>query len=64
MNGEIPAGWNDRALHDLAVAGSPFNCMNRLVDGFAISAAGASFAVSAKRLASKDVYGALFKLLE
>ncbi|MGC9451598.1 MAG: carboxymuconolactone decarboxylase family protein [Oceanipulchritudo sp.] len=58
------AGWNDRALHDLVAIGALFNCMNRLVEGFGISADGAYFDESSERLASKEGYGALLKLLK
>lgn len=58
------AGWNDQALHDLVAIGALFNCMNRLVEGFGISADDGYFAVSAERLAGKGGYGALLKLLD
>lgn len=58
------AGWDDRALHDLVAIGALFNCMNRLVEGFGISADGAYFEESAVRLASTDGYEALIKILK
>jgi len=57
------AGWDDRALHDAVAICALFNCMNRLVEGFGISASPEYFQVSAARLASEDGYGALQKNL-
>lgn len=57
------AGWDDRALHDAVAICALFNCMNRLVEGFGISATPEYFQVSAARLASDSGYGALQKIL-
>ena len=53
----------NRALHDLVAVGALFNCMNRLVEGFGIAADDACFEVSAGRLAGREGYGALIKIL-
>lgn len=58
------AGWNDRALHDAVAICALFNCMNRLVEGFGISAAAEYYQVSSERLASKDGYGSLIQILQ
>lgn len=58
------AGWDGRAFHDLVAVGALFNCMNRLVEGFGISADEAYFEVSAERLASPDGYDALIRILK
>ncbi|HEY5552639.1 MAG TPA: peroxidase-related enzyme [Opitutaceae bacterium] len=57
------AGWDDRALHDAVAICALFNCMNRLVEGFGISADPDYFAVSAGRLASDGGYGTLSQIL-
>ena len=58
------AGWNEEAFHDMVATGALFNCMNRLVEGFGISADGAYFEVSAERLAGPDGYDGLIKILK
>lgn len=58
------AGWDDRALHDAVAICALFNCMNRLVEGFGISADADYFAVSAGRLASPGGYGVLNEVLK
>lgn len=58
------AGWDDRALHDAVAVCALFNCMNRLVEGFGISATPEYFQVSAERLASQAGYGALIQILQ
>lgn len=58
------AGWNDRALHDAVAICALFNCMNRLVEGFGISASPEYFNVSSERLASNDGYGSLIQILQ
>lgn len=57
------AGWDDRALHDAVAICALFNCMNRLVEGFGISASPAYYQVSAERLASAAGYRGLNHLL-
>lgn len=57
------AGWGDRALHDAVAVCALFNCMNRLVEGFGISASADYYQVSAERLASDHGYAALSEIL-
>ena len=57
------AGWDDRALRDAVAVCALFNCMNRLVEGYGISAPAEYYEVSAARLASPEGYGALTRLL-
>ena len=57
------AGWDDRALRDAVAVCALFNCMNRLVEGYGISAPPEYFQFSAARLASPEGYGALTRLL-
>lgn len=56
-------GWNDRALCDAVAICALFNCMNRLVEGFGISASPEYFEVSSKRLASEAGYAGLVGIL-
>lgn len=57
-------GWDDRALHDAVAICALFNCMNRLVEGFGISAAEDYFETSAGRLSSTEGYHMLARLLK
>ena len=57
------AGWEDRALHDAVAVCALFNCMNRLVEGFGISASPDYYQVSSERLASDRGYAALSEIL-
>jgi len=57
------AGWGEDALHHLVAIGALFNCMNRLVEGFGITAKDDYFSVSAERLSSPQGYTALTALL-
>ena len=57
------AGWNDRALHDAVAVCALFNCMNRLVEGFGISASPEYYQVSSERLASERGYAVLTEIL-
>lgn len=57
------AGWDDRALHDAVAVCALFNCMNRLVEGFGISASADYYQVSSERLASAPGYRGLNQLL-
>jgi uncharacterized peroxidase-related enzyme len=47
----LPAGWDARALHDLAAICGLFNLMNRLVHGLGIAAGEDYFELAARRLA-------------
>ncbi|MGH3863269.1 carboxymuconolactone decarboxylase family protein [Actinokineospora sp.] len=44
------AGWDESALHSAVLVCALFNFMNRMVEGFGVSADASYFAVSAKRL--------------
>jgi len=57
------AGWDDRAFHDAVAICALFNCMNRMVEGFGITAGEDYFEVSSERLASAGGYSVLARML-
>jgi len=56
------AGWNDRAVHDVAAICALFNLMNRLVNGLGVEAPESYTKLAAQRLADRG-YAQLLDLL-
>ncbi|GHJ36919.1 carboxymuconolactone decarboxylase family protein [Streptomyces sp. TS71-3] len=52
------AGWEEKALYDAVSVCALFNFMNRIVEGFGITAPDSYFAVAARRLSSDDGFTA------